>query len=252
MLSSAIIPSITTKPDERGHIRVYAPPYPAFNDAVLALGGQPVPAALDGRRGYSFLPALEGRLRDLCREHFGTDGDDSPELCTVRVDGTKFSPLDTWYLLGRELARRPKRTWEVILAEGVRVAGGGFQKMGGSTKFPKVTPQATCWLHVLDVPRGLAERVARALPETVTIVDGPGDPLEVAAHEEPSRPSDEAPATVGREAVLAAVQAAWSDARARSHGNPFTALEAVLHHLGMGDEVVVVDGRRTLRSLAGK
>jgi hypothetical protein len=42
-----------------------------------------------------------------------------------------------------------------------------------------------------------------------------------------------------REQVLKAVAAAWDDANANRHGNPFVALEAVLAALGMSEVVKV-------------
>lgn len=146
-------------------IFVSCPEYPLFGDRALAMGGVPEPT------GWTFRKEDEPRVRELCREMFGTDGSDMPDLCVVRVDGSKLGADVAWSLLGRVLAKRTSHRHRVVLGDGVRLVDGGFHQTGGSASYPKLAPLPTCILEVRDVPLGLAERTAAAMPDVIEIVE---------------------------------------------------------------------------------
>lgn len=127
-----------------------AAPYdPTFPKRARELGGDWKP----DNKTWVFAARDEQRVRDLCREIYGTDGAPTPTV-TARVDCAK---TDTEFdrelrLLGRRLAYRPGRDTHVVLGDGVIVLAGGFPSCGGSVKNPRLEFEEGTVLEVRDVP----------------------------------------------------------------------------------------------------
>lgn len=157
-----------------GVLRVNAPYHPDFPSRAKGLGGK----WDSGTKSWTFDPRDEERVRALCRDIFGTDGDTAPEMVTLRVDVDKVvgrNDQECW-VAGRCIARRPGRDWHVRLGEGVILLAGGFPSRGGSAKYPALEPEPGTVLEVRDVPRPAAEKaVAEQYGVKIVEPDAPAD-----------------------------------------------------------------------------
>ena len=144
-------------------VKLAAPYHPALPNQAQALGGRWDPV----ERVWRFDARDEARVRELARSIYGTDGEDNPELVTIRVTLTRreASRQELW-LAGRLVAKR--RNWDlpVSLGNGVIIVKGKFPWTGGTSKSPTLGGEGVV-LEIRDVPRP-------AVPQApnVEIVDG--------------------------------------------------------------------------------
>jgi hypothetical protein len=102
----------------------------------------------------------EARVRELCRNIFGTDGEDNTDLVTIRVTiiNEHFRiPQNSFFLAGRLVAKAWGRDSGAKLGDGIIVLEGGFDS-GGSVK--NWTTTITDWptvFEVRDIPKKAAE-----------------------------------------------------------------------------------------------
>jgi len=133
-------------------ITVSSPYHPDFPARARKLGG----SWDDARKLWSFDPRDLERVRELCRDIFGTDGTEGEgELVTLRVVFAETADTydRTCYVAGRQVARSWGRDGGAVLGEGVVVLEGGFGS-GGSRKNPTLTVRAGTVIEVRDVPAG--------------------------------------------------------------------------------------------------
>lgn len=128
------------------NVVVSAPYNPDFAPRAKRLGGRWNPSG----KTWGFDARDEARVRDLCRDVYGTDG--SPEeLCTVRVklSAQSCSSL-AFFAFGRQLARAFGRDSGARLSDGVVLLSGSIGS-GGSMKNPVIATKG-CVVEVRDVP----------------------------------------------------------------------------------------------------
>jgi hypothetical protein len=131
---------------------VWSPYHKDLPSDAKKLGGRWSPQA----RAWIFDPRDESRVRDLYREIYGTDG--SPcETVTVRYTVDSVDEDETeLYVCGRQVARKRYRDESPRLGDGVVVISGGFPRIFGSRKNPRLGGEGTV-LEIRDVPRKCAE-----------------------------------------------------------------------------------------------
>jgi len=146
-------------------LHVASPYNPVFVKQAKACGGR-----WNGdEKTWDFDPRDEDRVRDLCKEVYGTDGLPA-ETVTVRVEleeGDTYSGDQEFYFCGSQVARRRSRDTAVILADGVVIVSGGFPSRGGSAKNPRLATEKGTVLEIRDVPAGHAD----LKKDGVTVVD---------------------------------------------------------------------------------
>lgn len=145
-------------------IEVCSPYHPEFVSAAHKLGGR----FSREKTAWYFDLRDESRVRSLCRQVYGTDGEESAETTTVRLhlDRLALRAGNALWYGGRCVAYRPHRDAPVRLGEKVVVLSGGFPKRGGSVKYPSLDPEPGTALEVRDVPVNLVEEV-----EGIQVVD---------------------------------------------------------------------------------
>lgn len=144
---------MTVRIERQGNTVVLCAPYhPDLPARARQLGGK-----FDGyAKSWAFDGRDEARVRALAREIYGTDGESS-ETVTVRVNLDQLRDVQSLWMFGREIARRPERDWAVRLGEGVVVVAGGFPDRGGSVKHPRIDAEPGTILEVRDVPAAHAD-----------------------------------------------------------------------------------------------
>jgi excisionase family DNA binding protein len=140
---------------ENGKTSVTSPYDTEFVAKAKTIGGK-----WDGpSKAWKFDSRDEQRVRDLCREIYGTDGNpvETGDLVTVRVrlaehevtarDGAfaKFA--------GRRIAERPGRDSTVRLAANVVLIDGKLPSTGGSMRYPVIDAGDDVVVEVRDIPR---------------------------------------------------------------------------------------------------
>lgn len=133
-------------------------PYdPDLPTRAKAIGGQ----FSGAQKAWFFDPRDAERVRALCLDIYGVDplAATPPDLVTVRIQASLLRDEQSWWLLGRELARRSARDAAVRLGEGVILVSGGFAGSGGSAKNPRLAPRDGTVLEVRDVPKVLVEQL---------------------------------------------------------------------------------------------
>ncbi len=140
---------------ENGKTNVRSPYDASFVAKAKTIGGR-----WDGaNKAWQFDSRDENRVRDLCREVFGTDGSpaDTADLVTVRIRAAdhELNSNNGGHIqfAGRRLATRPGRDSAVRLAAGVVVVEGAFDGSGGSMRYPVVAADDEVVLEVRDIPR---------------------------------------------------------------------------------------------------
>jgi hypothetical protein len=156
---------------ENNHLIVHSPYSPDFPDRAKKIGGR----WDDGKRYWKFDTRDETRVRDLCREIYGTDGADQPTLVTLRVRKAAFGQPGwrkaSWFLAGRLVARVFGRDSGASLGDGVIVIEGDVTS-GGSKKNPGLQATDDLVIEIRDVPEPAARKViAEKPPGSVEIVD---------------------------------------------------------------------------------
>jgi hypothetical protein len=147
-----------------GRLAVSAPYHPDFPAGARKIGGR-----FNGTsKEWSFDLRDESRVRALCVEIYGTDGQPT-ELVTVRLDPSKRAwDQDSIWLCGRKVAWRPGRDDDVRLGDGVIIISGGFPGSGGSRQYPRLGPKEGTILEVRDLPAGHSDLTG----DDVEVVDG--------------------------------------------------------------------------------
>lgn len=136
-------------------VRVHSPYNPAFPDEAKKLGGK----WQADSKAWVFDARDESRVRELCREVYGTDGSDDGDQVTLKITihdeiGARHQAL---YFAGRQVARAWGRDSGARLGEGVVVLEGGFGS-GGSVKNWRTKARAGTVFELRDVPRPAAEK----------------------------------------------------------------------------------------------
>lgn len=123
------------------------PYHPDFPKKARAIGGKFRGGA------WTFDARDEQRVRDLCREIYGTDG--TPvDTVTVRISTSSAPDESAWWAFGRMIAERRYRDSAVRLGDGVVIVAGGFPQRGGSMKYPRLDAYEGTILEIRDVPAG--------------------------------------------------------------------------------------------------
>lgn len=130
---------------------VNSPYHPDFPAPAKAIGGK-----FSSSTGtWTFAGRDEQRVRDLCREVYGTDGTPGPTVDVhVSLDALPGWDWQSLYFAGRQLVSRRHRDDAVRLGEDVIVIAGGFPSSGGSVKNPRITAEKGTVLEVRGVPAG--------------------------------------------------------------------------------------------------
>jgi hypothetical protein len=151
--------------EQNGQLLVSSPYHRDFPPRARKIGGKWIATS----RCWSFDARDLERVKELCRDIYGTDGsEDQNDLISIRVTWTestsagRFEPGDlTCYVAGREVARAYSRDGGAKLGENVVVLEGGFYSCG-SAKYPELGVKAGTVIEVRDVPasakRILADR----------------------------------------------------------------------------------------------
>ena len=152
---------------ENGGLATRTPFHPAFPARARKLGGR-----WDGKY-WTFDARDESRVRELCREIYGTDGEDeaASDRVTVRVTvggGGWNARRQGLYLCGREVARAFGRDSGAKLGEGVVVLEGGFTS-GGSVKNWETQARPGTVFEMRDVPRRAVAAVGNGTDDGLTL-----------------------------------------------------------------------------------
>lgn len=140
--------------EKGGKLTVNSPYHPDFPRYAKHLGGR----WKSEERLWVFDIRDEQSVRDLCRDCFGTDGEDTPQFVNCLVELTSQYKNDLWFG-GRRIASRPGRDWPVKLGPNVVLRSGEFYSSGGSRKNPRITFHGdSVTLEVRDVPLPLARQ----------------------------------------------------------------------------------------------
>jgi excisionase family DNA binding protein len=140
---------------ENGKTSVISPYDAEFVAKAKTIGGR-----WDGpSKAWTFDARDEQRVRELCREVYGTDGNavESGDLVTVRVrlaDHESASKYDNFAkFAGRRIAHRGGRDEPVRLAANVVLIEGKFPSTGGSMRYPNIDAGDDVIVEVRDIPR---------------------------------------------------------------------------------------------------
>lgn len=152
-----------------GKCCVVSPYNPSFVSQAQKLNGDFL------KPNWVFDARDEERVRELCREVYGTDGSHM-EVVTARVRVDSYGFSQSLYLFGRQLAKRWQRDDRVVLGDGVIVVTGGFSGSGGSVKNPRLDINEGTVLEVRDIPAGHAD-LTNADVEIITTETGPDELL---------------------------------------------------------------------------
>lgn len=142
-----------------GKIYAESPYHPALPSPAKKLGGKwQTPYWVFDERD-------DERVRAMYKEIYGTDGDDAPDLVTLRIT-VKDEPWSAWrtgvFLAGRLIARATERDSGAILGNGVVIIEGKEPTSGGSlVNWSTIIREGTV-LELRDVPRAIAKNVMGA------------------------------------------------------------------------------------------
>lgn len=143
-------------------VAVYCPYHPRFRDDAKALGGKW--DALN--KAWLFDTRDEQSVRELCIEHYGTDGTNTDLVtlrCTVVDDDYIFSCKDAIRIAGREIAHARGRDSGAVLGDKI-VFIDKTPRSGGSVKNWGVAIPEGSVFEIRDLPRNIAERVIENPP----------------------------------------------------------------------------------------
>lgn len=156
-------------------LRVFSPYHPDFPACARRLGGRWDAAS----KAWTFDARDEARVRDLCREIYGSDGSAAAEadLVTLRLTATEEQSEHTSgiYLVGRCLAHATGRDSGARLGGGVVLLRGGAHS-GGSVKNWRTEIRMGSVLEVRDVPRAAAQTAGSAVGWSVEIIEQTENP----------------------------------------------------------------------------
>jgi hypothetical protein len=117
----------------------------------------------------------EGRVRDLCKKYYGTDGTTEPDVCTVRVFisssiHTFRGPIEFY---GRTIAKASHHASGARLGEGVVLIKGEFLSGGTGSNWKTKTGDAGATVLIRNFPRGIAEGLVNAGKKWISIIYEP-------------------------------------------------------------------------------
>ncbi|MEO6702589.1 MAG: hypothetical protein ABI140_06735 [Jatrophihabitantaceae bacterium] len=144
---------------EGGRIVLVAPYNPQMPAQAKAIGGR-----FDGpSKAWTFDARDEGRVRELARSVYGTDGsiEQAVDLVSIRVSAEGAARDPELFVAGRRVAWRAYRDEPVRLAAGVVIVSGQFIGSGGSMRYPLIGDNDVL-LEVRDIPRASAVTVPGA------------------------------------------------------------------------------------------
>lgn len=105
---------------------------------------------------WLFDPRDEHRVRQLCREIYGTDGTPTNRVTLRHSVTSAESNRRTLWLYGREIADKPGRDIPPRLGDGVIILEGSFPKRSGSRQHPTLGGAGVV-LEIRDVPATLVD-----------------------------------------------------------------------------------------------
>jgi len=142
------------KIERKNEVLLVASPYnPELPSRAKKLGGKWDPA----KKAWAFDVREEAEVRKLYKDIYGTDGDDSVKLVTLRVtyiqqDSTRDC---SFWMAGREVAHASGRDSGARLGKGISLRAGAFRS-GGSMKNPACIVEAGTVVLIRDVPEPAA------------------------------------------------------------------------------------------------
>ena len=152
--------------NENNKLVVRSPYHPDFPHGAKRLGGRWVNGA------WSFDLRDADRVRELCRDIYGTDGDISEPTVTLRASwpdgGQEYD--GAVYVAGRQVARARDRDSGAALGDGIIVLAGGFGS-GGSRKNWTTDIQKSTVIEIRDVPLAMAEKAVAESAGCVATVE---------------------------------------------------------------------------------
>lgn len=151
-------------------LHVFTPYHPDFRRRAPRLGGK-----FDSG-SWRFDPRDEERVRKALRDVYGTDGEDSVPLVTVRQSfSSEHEHAGEIWVYGRRIASRRFRDDEVSLGNDVVILEGEFSARGGSAKYPCIFDgDEKVIMEVRNVPLSLTSK----LPDDAMIV-GHDSPIAI-------------------------------------------------------------------------
>jgi len=156
---------------------------------------------------WRFPGALMGRVRDLYREIYGTDGISDVDLLDIRI---QLDLIDTRgkdiFVAGRCLAARVKRDARVWLGHMVTIDKGGFPRSGGSIENPRLMPETGTELIVRELPEPAVKRAMKIFPGAIAVIQTQGND-----DEDGGFGTDDVPRVADAVAATKPVQAATAD-----------------------------------------
>lgn len=137
-----------------GKTSVQSPYDSEFVAKAKTIGGK-----WDGtNKAWTFDARDEDRVRTLCREIYGTDGNpvEMGDLVTVRVrladhEGDKWDNAAKF--AGQRIAHRPSRDEPVRFAANVVLVEGTLPSSGGSMRYPQINAGDDVVVEIRDIPR---------------------------------------------------------------------------------------------------
>lgn len=153
-------PTISVQPatvNGQPTIVVRSPYNPGFAPRAKALGGRFFKDPAGAR--WDFDPRDEERVRDLCRDIYGTDGSPAAIADTVTIRATLAATNydRELYIAGRQVARALGRDSGARLSEGTIILSGKLDS-GGSARNYYLRAVGETVIEVRDLPRAAAQR----------------------------------------------------------------------------------------------
>ena len=163
---------------------VESPYHPDFAPSAKALGGRWSAT----QRQWRFDPRDAERVRELCREIYGTSGDPAETADTVTISARALDRISAdctgIYLAGRSIACATGRDSGARPGGGVIHTAGPGPRSGGSVKnWTTVIPEG-CELEIRDLPRAAVDAaLAASSPQwEITLREDVPTQAEVRAH----------------------------------------------------------------------
>ena len=147
-------------------IVVESPYHPRFPHRAKKLGGR----WDSGAKEWTFDARDEERVRALCLEIYGEDGNGTSDLVTVRVSFEKdcWAAAAGYFVAGRCVGRAFGRDSGARLGEGVVVIEGSVSS-GGSRKNWTTFVKAGTVIEIRDLPRTAAEGEVKSPADDYTV-----------------------------------------------------------------------------------
>ena len=147
-------------------ISVEGPYHPDFPGRAKRLGGRWNPTA----KIWGFDVSNESRVRALCLELFGTDGDTAVPTVMIRATWhcDNYADREAIYIAGRQIARAFNRDSGVKIGEGVIVVEGDFRSGGSRKKWATCVERGTI-IEIRDIPETLAHAAVAASDKKLTV-----------------------------------------------------------------------------------